>query len=297
MNNIAAVVVTYNRRELLAENIRRLLAQSRPADIIVIDNNSTDDTRARIEPLIAEGRITYINTGENLGGAGGFAFGINEAVCRGYEYVWVMDDDCMPTEDALDRLMAADAALGGNYGFLSGRAIWKDGSPCVMNVQRRTLTRPLGKFDKDVVPVVMASFVSLLVKSSVVREVGLPIKEFFIWTDDWEFTRRISRKYPCYAVADSIVVHMSRANIGANIASDSADRLDRYEYLYRNDVYLYSREGIKGFLYECARLTVHFFKILLTARGDRRKRIAIMLRGTKRGLKFKPEVRFPGEET
>ncbi len=295
MNNIAAVVVTYNRRELLLENIEHLLAQSRPADILIIDNNSTDDTCARLQPYILSGKINYINTGENLGGAGGFSFGINEAVRRGYEYVWVMDDDCMPTEDALKELMAADEALGGNYGFLSGKVLWKDGSVCVMNVQRRTLTRPLKKFDEKYIPVVMASFVSLLIKTSVVRELGLPIKEFFIWTDDWEYTRRISRRYPCYVVSDSVVVHKSQSNIGANIASDSLDRLDRYTYLYRNDVYLYSREGFKGFCYECARLTVHFFKILFKARGGRWKRIKTMFGGTKRGFKFKPQIRFPDD--
>ena len=110
-----------------------------------------------------------------------------------------------------------------------------------------------------------------------------------------KYPRRISRRYPCYVVSDSVVVHKSQSNIGANIASDSLDRLDRYTYLYRNDVYLYSREGFKGFCYECARLTVHFFKILFKARGGRWKRIKTMFGGTKRGFKFKPQIRFPDD--
>ncbi len=291
MNNVAAVVVTYNRRQLLNENLTCLLAQSRPVDIIVIDNASTDGTFESLGELIDSGRINYYNTGSNLGGAGGFSFGIERAVELGYDYVWVMDDDCMPRTDALERLLAAGERLG-NYGFLCSKVLWKDGSVCTMNVPRRTLTKPLKDFSDGEKRVVMASFVSLFLRAEVVREEGLPIREFFIWTDDWEYTRRISKKYPCYLVGSSVAVHKSQSNIGANIASDSADRLQRFFYLYRNDVYLYRREGVKGFLYECFRLTAHFFRILLKAPDNKGKRIAIMLRGTRAGLGFKPPVRY-----
>ena len=47
-------------------------------------------------------------------------------------------------------------------------------------------------FDKKYIEAVLGSFVSLWIPMSVVKEVGLPIKEFFIWGDDWEYTRRIS---------------------------------------------------------------------------------------------------------
>ena len=145
MNNVAAVVVTYNRRQLLNENLTCLLAQSRPVDIIVIDNASTDGTFESLGELIDSGRINYYNTGSNLGGAGGFSFGIERAVELGYDYVWVMDDDCMPRADALERLLAAGERLG-NYGFLCSKVLWKDGSVCTMNVPRRTLTKPLKDF-------------------------------------------------------------------------------------------------------------------------------------------------------
>lgn len=193
MNKVVAVVVTYNRSDLLIENVGCLMAQSYPTDILIIDNNSTDDTYVKLQSLISSGKIKYINTGENLGGAGGFQLGIKEAVSSGYEYIWLMDDDCMPQQDALKEFMIADSKIS-EYGFLSSKVLWKDGSVCTMNVQRRTLTKPVKSFDKDHIPVVMASFVSLFLKTSVVKEVGLPIKEFFIWTDDWEYTRRISRK-------------------------------------------------------------------------------------------------------
>lgn len=53
--------------------------------------------------------------------------------------------------------------------------------------------RDIDGFDAAEVPAVMASFVSLFLRTEAVRQFGLPIAEFFIWSDDWEYTRRISR--------------------------------------------------------------------------------------------------------
>lgn len=198
----------------------------------------------------------------------------------------------MPRKDALAALIPADGELKGDYGFLLSKVLWKDGSICTMNLQRETLTKNLKSFDKKLQPVAMASFVSLFVPAGIVKEVGLPIKEFFIWIDDWEFTRRISRKYKCYAVADSVVVHKSKSNIGADIVTESADRLDRFDYLYRNDVYLYRREGLKGFLYEIIRLGGHGLRVLIKSKDSKRKRLGKIISGTRKGLSFKPEITF-----
>ena len=294
---IAAVIVTYNRKELLKQCIEQVLQQENAdCDILVIDNHSTDGTGETLRPFLDAGRIDYYDTGSNLGGAGGFSLGIRRAAEKGYDRIWVMDDDCMPEKDALAALLRAERDLNGCYGFLSSRVLWKDGTLCDMNLQRETLTRDLKGFDRRLQPVVMASFVSLFLKRETVMELGLPIKEFFIWTDDWEYTRRISRRYPCYAVADSTVVHLSRSNIGANIADESAERLDRFDYLYRNDVYLYRREGLRGFAYEAVRLSGHCLRVLLRAKDHKKERLQKIIGGTRKGLSFHPPIEMPYEE-
>lgn len=292
-DRVATVVVTYNRKELLKENIECLLSQKPTVpDILIIDNHSTDGTKEYIQSYIDDEKLYYFDTGANLGGAGGFSYGIKEATEKGYDYIWVMDDDCMPTENALNELVKADIALSGNYGFLSSKVLWKDGSLCTMNLQRDTLTHTIEKLDFGYKPIVMASFVSLFLPTKIVRELGLPIKEFFIWTDDWEYTRRISRKYQCYAVADSVVIHKSKSNIGANIATENPDRLDRFNYLYRNDVYLYRREGAKGLLYEAVRLTGHCVRVILKSPNNKYLRLKMILDGTIKGLKFDPPIDY-----
>ena len=106
MNKTAAVVVTYNRIELLKECVTHLRAQTAPADILIIDNASTDGTGEFFAK--AQEGVLYFNTGANLGGAGGFNYGMRKAVELGYEFVWVMDDDTLPEPTAHEKLLEAD---------------------------------------------------------------------------------------------------------------------------------------------------------------------------------------------
>ena len=292
MKDTAAVIVTYNRKEILAECLAAVLSQKEIVpEVIVVDNDSKDGTKESLEDLIRDGKVIYYNTGANLGGAGGFQYGIRKAVGAGYKFLWIMDDDCIPSPDALSALNAA-ARQDSGFGFLASKVLWKDGSICRMNVQRERLTKNVKNFDRRKIPVVMSSFVSLFLPVDVIKDVGLPIKEFFIWTDDWEFTRRISRKYPCWLVTDSVVVHKSKANIAADISRESAERLDRFYYLYRNDVVLYRREGFRGFSYEFIRLTGHCVRVLLRSEDNKLLRIGKIIGGTAAGLKFRPKIEY-----
>ena len=86
---ICAVVVTYNRLELLKLTIEKLLGQNRKLDeVIIINNASTDGTKEFLESL--GDKITYVSLEKNLGGAGGFSEGIRKAYENGHDYFWIM---------------------------------------------------------------------------------------------------------------------------------------------------------------------------------------------------------------
>ena len=123
---VMAVVVTYNRKELLKESIKALLEQDyNNCHILIVDNASTDGTKEFIEEEIQNSKVNYVNTGANLGGAGGFNFGMKKAHELGCEFIWLMDDDCIVHKDSLTELINADKELNGNYGFLSSKVLWK----------------------------------------------------------------------------------------------------------------------------------------------------------------------------
>ena len=292
MNKIVAIVVTYNRKELLKKCVEKLQNQTVPLDILLIDNASTDGTNELFNS--SNETIRYFNTGSNLGGAGGFSFGIKKAVELGYDYLWILDDDTMPTSTALEEFINEDKKMDGEYGFLTSRVLWKDNSICTMNIQKITKWRPLKNFDL-VQSVQYASFVSLFIKASTAKRIGLPYKEFFIWADDWEYTRRISKTEKCYFVPQSVVHHWCNTNVGANIIAADPDRIDRFRYMYRNDVVMYRQDGFEGSLYLFIRNMIHRLRVIKDGKNVGEK-ISLIKEATKEGKSFYPQVEFPKGE-
>lgn len=294
-SGIVAIVVTYNRKHLLKKNLLALLKQSyKNFDILIIDNNSSDGTYSEVVlPLLSKYKnLKYVNTKKNLGGAGGFQYGIRKARQLNYKYVWVMDDDAIPSPTALEQLVKAYKQLNlkRKVGFLSSKVLWTDGNLCSMNIQRSTLTKNIVNFSAKYIPCVIASFVSLFIPMQIIKSVGLPIKEFFIWTDDWEYTRRISRIYPGYVITKSVVTHETKTNNGANIATDIDDRISRYKYAYRNEMYLYKREGFKGIIHILLRTPYHIYRVIRYSPDNKELRIKIILKSTWNGLFFNPKI-------
>ena len=288
----AAVVVTYNRLPLLRQCLAALTSQTAPGlTIFLIDNASTDGTAEAVAAM-ALPNLVYRNTGKNLGGAGGFAYGVREAALAGYDALWLMDDDTLPTPTALAEFLQADRDLHGRYGWLSGRALAPDGTDQPMNLQRVTPYKDLPSFDGERIPAVMASFVSLFLRTETVRRYGLPIAEFFIWSDDWEYTRRISRAQPCYVVPASRVVHAMQNPGIVNIAADVPARWERYRYFYRNDVVLYRREGLRGWLWLLAKDAWHTVQVLCSPQGRKAWRIGIIWKGFFAGVRFRPATPY-----
>src|SRR4051812_18012026 len=92
---VCAVVVTFNRKKLLVECLRGLLAQTRPLDhLIVINNASTDGTADMLAAEFPE--LDVVHLPSNVGGAGGFHAGMKWARENGFDWTWVMDDDVAP---------------------------------------------------------------------------------------------------------------------------------------------------------------------------------------------------------
>lgn len=293
-NRIACIVVTYNRKYKLRKNIKKLLDQTYDKfNILIIDNKSTDNTFEYIGDLIDSKKIFYYNTGKNLGGAGGFQFGVKLGIKFGYDYLWMMDDDSMPNNDALEKIVEFTYKAN-NFGFICSKVLWKDHSICKMNIPKKTLNKALDSSDlsKTYFPIIMGTFVSFFVPTKVIKNIGLPIKEFFIWSDDFEFSRRISRKYKCYYLGSSVIVHDCPSNNGANIVTDDVNRIGRYYYAYRNETYLYRHEGFKGILHLLVRFPYHVIKVILFSKDHKKMRLKQICIGTLHGFSFNPRIEY-----
>lgn len=294
-SDVCAVVVTYNRKGLVDICISRILAQkAAKSDIIIIDNGSTDGTEELIKQKYNLESVSYFNMHKNLGCAAGTSIGIKKATLAGYRYIWVMDDDVFPQEYSLFELLRADKELNGKWGILSSVAYWTDGSICEANRQKKSLFSFIKKddYDKRFISVCMVSLASMFIKTNVVKEVGLPLSEYFIYTEDYEFCSRVNKKYPIYVVPASKVTHAMKVNKKANLVEDTPDRLYRYKHLYRNDVHCYKQIGVNGLIYLAVKFIYTFLLILLKEKKSKKDKIATLCAGYKDGLGFNPSVEF-----
>lgn len=102
----AIVIVTYNRKELLCECLECVQRQRvQASSIIIINNASTDGTGVYLETFSEKNPIVdVINLPQNIGGAGGFAKGIERAVEKNVECVLLIDDDAMIADDYMEKI-------------------------------------------------------------------------------------------------------------------------------------------------------------------------------------------------
>lgn len=231
-----AVVVAYNRRDLLIEVLDALAGQTAPlAAIVVVDNASTDDTATVVRERYPH--VDLVSVARNTGGAGGFAIGAARAVVRqAADLVWLMDDDTVPTDTALEALLAS-VGDDSRVTIAGSRVVWTDGQDHPMNTPRpkpfvRAAERTAAQA-RGAVPVRSTSFVSMLVRGDAVREHGLPIADYFIWNDDFEFSMRLLRRSRGFFVPGSVVVHKT-VKLGATDVDPGA----RFYYEVRNKVWL-----------------------------------------------------------
>jgi len=293
-NQVGIVVVTYNRLQLLKEVVDSLRAQTmKDYDIVIVNNGSTDGTSNWLEKQTDIITITQ----DNLGGAGGFHTGMKYVAEHGYEYCWVMDDDVVCNPTALEELIKAYNAVP-ETGFVCSRVVGINGKP--MNTPTALGAYKDGDYtdtfelvnEHQMVRVTTATFVSVLIKTNIIRSIGLPYKEFFIWGDDTEYTQRISNKYRCYVACKSEVLHKRVIQKALSFYEETDERrLQNYFYMIRNTNYLKYRKLSKrakfGIIRRGFKESIYFW-----LKGDK-TRAKVLFRAYKSLMSFNPQIKYP----
>ncbi len=233
---MCAIVVTYNRKDMLRRCLEGLARQSRPVDeTLVVDNASTDGTAAMVAAEFPWAQLLALE--ENVGGAGGFHEGLRWAYERGHDWLWLMDDDVFALPDTLETLLEGGArASGPPPMLLASQVLWKDDSLHPMNLavpRWRSPAQMAQGIADGLVAMRNASFCSVALRREAIERFGLPLSHYFVWTDDVEFTSRILRDERGYLVPESRVYHWTDKPHTAITASG-----DRFYFHVRNSLLL-----------------------------------------------------------
>ena len=271
-------------------------AQSYAAEkILVINNGSTDGTG---DWLRTRNNVSVVNLEPNTGASGGFYHGLKNALLLNTDLIWVMDDDTICEEHTLLNLVNKFENIDQRIGFIGSKCNWIDGNPHLMNIPdikpHFNKTIPFNKYDQfDLVLTESNSWVSMLLNTEAVRIVGLPYKEFFFWSDDLEYTQRItSAGYLGFYSTNSIVVHKTFINYCPDFYRDSVTQVWKYKYGFRNEFFLKKKK--KGFIYFLGWLFVKTgytsYQVLKIRKDNRLKFIKVLFQSAWTSLFFDPQI-------
>jgi GT2 family glycosyltransferase len=272
MEKVIAVVVTYNRRELLSECITALRNQTRPPDaMLIINNGSTDDTE---QWLAQQSDIFFINQ-NNLGSSGGFSTGINWAYKNNYSWIWCMDDDGYPKEDALENLLDAD---DGSLRLMNCAVIDKENKKSF--VWKTKQYKTLDEVDCKLIEGIGHPFNGTMLHRRIVERVGVPKPKYFLWGDETEYYYRIVRRnnIPVCTDANSIHYHPSTA-FSIKKDWDYVSGWKMYYYI-RNRFYIHQAKfnsKALAMLHYCCFLIAFTGIVLLFQKTDKLKKLSFIM--------------------
>jgi len=190
-----------------------------------------------------------------------------------------MDDDTIPVDNCLEELIQPINYIEEDVSFLASSVFGPNGEP--MNVPGINMKNSNNGYpnwykylDKGVVKINRATFVSVLIKKESIEQVGLPMKNFFIWGDDTEYTLRLNKYFGRgFFVGKSKVIH-KRANVKSlSIEQENnMNRVKMYYYMVRNEL-IYNKEyyGFWNMIMRIFKWQKKSFKII-TKKGKLRKK-------------------------
>ncbi|HIJ80480.1 MAG TPA: glycosyltransferase family 2 protein [Desulfuromonadales bacterium] len=274
------VILNWNGREDTVECVESCLKLSYGCyRILIVDNGSTDGSEEALRKQFPG--ITIIQTGENLGYAGGNNIGVDHAIREGAEYVWLLNNDTVVDPDALTMLVAAaeanrDAGILGSkiyyYGrenllwFAGGWIRYEDG--CSGHYGENTHDE--GQFD-ELRDVDYITGCSLMITRRAVMETGLMDPRYFLLFEETDWNERVKAK-------GMRVLYVPGSKVWHKISQSLGERSPLYNYyLYRNCM-LFTVKHRPVFFFSVLR---HKIKSILQINRNGDKEVA---RGSAKGM-------------
>jgi len=253
--DIAAVIVTHNRVELLRNSLTVVCNQSYPVRwVIVVDNGDQEDVDKLVHEIAGE-RAVYLPSKTNLGGGGGVAYRFMTALALGADAVWCADDDGRPEgPDVLQTLLTCmkDHNLD-------------EVSPVVLNLTepeklafplRRGLVwrRKRSELGRGFLPGIASLFNGAVITAKAMESIGVPDYRLFIRGDEVEYHRRLARSGLNFGTClDTAYLHPDGSDefkpiLGGRMHTQYPDSDFKRYFTYRNRGYLMNQPGMRKLL-------------------------------------------------
>lgn len=167
--------------------------------ILLIDNSSPDNSEKTLRDYFPD--FPFIQTGSNLGYAGGNNLGIQYALKAGADFVWILNPDIRAASDALTHLVSFMvknervgivgprfcAIYGEKKTVIDGYEVYPEKGYVVSPNISKQQDQPNGKQPGFI------SGSSMLIRSSLFKNIGLMREDFFLYLEEVEFNLRAKK--------------------------------------------------------------------------------------------------------
>ena len=299
-------VHTFNDAEVVDDVIRALSAQSYPlAEIILVDNASTDETLDRVFPE----NVTVIRHPENRGTNGSVITGFSHAIEQDYDWIYILDADSLPAEDAVEKLVRLYEGFPSD---LQEQILWLGSLPrerddtvhhgCVFTEAGVQMVKP--DPDDEYYECHVNMWTGTMFRIDAVKKVGLPDPRYFLDWGDIIYTYEGMRQgYRSFIHQSSVVLHnlhplptLQYLRFGGRSVKIFYSSPIRFYYFWRNTTFFwlhkfYARRFSRHFIRHLYRFLVWFAKTLLFVKRPA-PLLAAGLRGFWQGVRGNLDNRY-----
>lgn len=260
-DNIAAVIVTHKRVELLRASLEVVAAQTHPVKWIIVVDNGCEDAVRNLLHSVAGDRGIYLPSHTNLGGAGGFAYGFLTALALGADAIWCADDDGRPEASQVLATLI-DAAVTHQLDEVSPVVCNMDNPNRLAFPLRRglewqryrsELIDPNNPSD-TLLPGIASLFNGALISAAAMERIGVPDLRLFIRGDEVEYHRRLVRSGLNFGTClTAAYLHPDGSDefkpiLGGRMHTQYPSSDAKRYFTYRNRGYLMNQPGMRRLL-------------------------------------------------
>lgn len=299
MEKVFALIVTYNRKDYLLKLLDALYSQSKEIDsIIIVDNCSNDGTLEyllensmiqnyavdeAVHNIWKQKNIIYYRSSKNTGGSGGFSQGTKLALQYDFDYLWIMDDDVLPVNTCLEKLI--EKVDDKHQVCIPNRTTdsFKDRPTLTFNWHQLTNHCSVKQYDdhyqgKQKVEVCDFPFEGPLVTAKLLKQIGPSDPSFFIFYDDSDYAQKCLKHTKIYFVVDA---HLNKQILPS---AYQAKFTWRDYYFIRNDFYFDKRYNKSTVVPYLRAITILLINILGSIKHRNFVRLKYSVKAFKDGL-------------
>ena len=265
--------------------------------VFLVDNDSSDDSYQKLMEDNHSGRfkvgVTCIQSGGNIGCAGGNNVGIKAAFELGYDYYWMLNNDTLVEKDALSALVdviEADSSIGiiGSKIYFAGTNIlWSAGghvNPYTSeSYQYGYFEEDRGKYE-EIKEVDFIVGCSMLFRRELIEDIGFLQEDYFLLYEDTDLNVRAKRAGWKIVYTPHSIIHHKESS-----STQSEDTSPFYSYYLIRNGYLMAMRNNKrfkwiAFLYMLVRIVKYHIVFVYRSKTKRWIRSKLIFKGALHGL-------------